>query len=129
MTCLCFCVVTQATLAGFVRSWKTVYTSMLADEALKAKNAAIDYMARVQEKLNQPVMSLEQLNETVAVLEEIRNMENNIDSVYRPLEDAYNKLAVYDGRYFSIVCVVFMSVCSCSRGLCWICVGTRKHEA
>jgi len=88
----------QAALGGLIASWKSLHASLLADRAQTAKEAALAYTARLRFKLCERVTTLEQLNETVNLLEELRNMQNSVDEVYRPLEEAYAKLSAYDQR-------------------------------
>ena len=44
------------------------------------------------------VLTLDQLNSTLGLLEEIHDMENKIDGVYLPIESMYDKLRSYDLR-------------------------------
>lgn len=46
----------------------------------------------VLEKLRQEVVTLDQVNDTLNLLEEVRDMENKIDGVYRPIEELYMKI-------------------------------------
>ena len=44
------------------------------------------------------VQTLDQLNNTLGLLEEIHDMENKIDGIYLPIEIMYDKLKSYDLR-------------------------------
>lgn len=46
----------------------------------------------MHQKLHDKVITLDQLNNTLGLLDELRNMEMRIDGVYRPIEDLYTKI-------------------------------------
>lgn len=46
----------------------------------------------MRNRLELDVGTLDQLNSSVLLLEEVRDMENKIDSIYLPIETLYNKL-------------------------------------
>jgi len=50
------------------------------------------------QRLVAQVTTLDQLNGTLSLLEEIHDMENKIDAVYLPIENMYDKLRSYDLR-------------------------------
>jgi dynein heavy chain len=53
------------------------------------KNNIVEYHARVALKLDEEVVTLEQLNETLRLLDELRDVEGKVDALYRPVEDMY----------------------------------------
>lgn len=56
------------------------------------KDNAVNYRAFVADKLNEDVVTLEQLNETLRLLDDLRDMEGKVDGLYRPIEDMYTLL-------------------------------------
>ena len=50
------------------------------------------YRSQVRQRLELPVLNLDQLNSTLHLLEEIRDMENKIDDIYLPIETMYANL-------------------------------------
>lgn len=53
------------------------------------KDDIVRYHARVAQKLSEDVVTLEQLNETLGLLDELRDVEGKVDALYRPVEDMY----------------------------------------
>jgi len=53
------------------------------------KASAVNYRTYVSTKLNEDIVTLEQLNETLRLLDELRDMEGKVDGLYRPIEDMY----------------------------------------
>jgi hypothetical protein len=56
------------------------------------KDEAVSYRTSVVHKLKEDVVSLEQLNETLRLLDELRDKEGKIDQLYRPIEEMYSLL-------------------------------------
>jgi len=56
------------------------------------KDIEVIFRNGVLEKLRQEVVTLDQVNDTLNLLEEVRDMENKIDGVYRPIEELYMKI-------------------------------------
>lgn len=52
----------------------------------------MNFRNSVHQKLREEVVTLDQLNDTLNLLEDIRDMENKIDGVYRPIEELYMKI-------------------------------------
>ena len=69
------------------------------------KDDAIGYRTAVLEKFEQKVISLEQLNEALKLLEELRDKEGNMDQLYKPIEDMYSAL-----RYDALNCASFKTI-------------------
>jgi hypothetical protein len=46
----------------------------------------------VRNRLELHVQSLDQLNSALQLLEELRDMENKVDTIYLPIETMYEKL-------------------------------------
>ena len=46
----------------------------------------------MRQRLELNVVNLDQLNSTLHLLEEMRDMENKIDDIYLPIETMYDKL-------------------------------------
>ena len=55
-------------------------------------DTAVLYRSNVRQRLELHVLSLDQLNSSLQLLEELRDMENKIDSIYLPIENMYDKL-------------------------------------
>ncbi|CAG5121564.1 unnamed protein product, partial [Candidula unifasciata] len=85
-------------LLGFSVTWKTKFASVLHEEAKKRLDSAVAYRSSVQSRLKQDVQTLDQLNSTLHLLEELRDMENTIDGVYQPIEAMYAKLREFELR-------------------------------
>ena len=58
----------------------------------KKLDSAVLYRSNVTNRLELHVQSLDQLNSALQLLEELRDMENKIDSIYLPIETMYEKL-------------------------------------
>lgn len=58
----------------------------------KKLDTAILYRSNVRQRLELTVANLDQLNSTLQLLEELRDMENKIDGIYLPIETMYAKL-------------------------------------
>ena len=82
----------QDALHGFAMAWKNQYASVLHEEAKRKLDAAVMYRANVRQRLELTVVSLDQLNSTLHLLEEVRDMENKIDDIYLPIESNYAML-------------------------------------
>jgi hypothetical protein len=82
----------QDALHGFAMAWKNQYASVLHEEAKRKLDTAVMYRTNVRQRLELPVVSLDQLNSTLHLLEEVRDMENKIDDIYLPIESNYAKL-------------------------------------
>lgn len=50
------------------------------------------YRSNVRNRLELDVITLDQLNSALHLLEELRDMENKIDGIYLPIETLYAKL-------------------------------------
>ncbi len=50
------------------------------------------YRTNVRQRLELNVVNLDQLNSTLHLLEEVRDMENKVDDIYLPIETMYAKL-------------------------------------
>ena len=50
------------------------------------------YRSNVRQRLELNVQNLDQLNSTLQLLEELRDMENQVDDIYLPIENMYAKL-------------------------------------
>ena len=53
---------------------------------------AILYRNSMKTRLQAEVTSLDQLNGTLNLLEEVRDMENKVDAIYLPIETMYSDL-------------------------------------
>lgn len=71
----------------------------------KKLDAAILYRSNVRNRLELDVGTLDQLNSSLFLLEEVRDMENKIDGIYLPIETLYNKL-----RYVLMMDVKFSNM-------------------
>jgi hypothetical protein len=49
----------------------------------------VEYRSNVATKLDEDVVTLEQLNETLGLLNELRDMEGKVDGLYKSIEDMY----------------------------------------
>ncbi|CAK8694917.1 unnamed protein product [Clavelina lepadiformis] len=85
-------------LQGLAAAWKTQYALVLHEDAKKKLDGVVQYRNNIQSRLSAPVLTLDQLNSTLGLLEEIHDMENKIDGVYLPIESMYDKLRSYDLR-------------------------------
>ncbi|XP_064629693.1 uncharacterized protein LOC135488785 isoform X2 [Lineus longissimus] len=85
-------------LHGFAIEWKTQYASVLHEEAKRKLDAALLYRMNVRNRLELNVANLDQLNSTLHLLEELRDMENKIDGIYLPTENMYLKLREFELR-------------------------------
>ncbi|CAH1799095.1 unnamed protein product [Owenia fusiformis] len=85
-------------LHGFAMAWKTQYASVLHEEAKKKLDAALLYRSNVRQRLELHVSTLDQLNSTLHLLEELRDMENKIDEIYLPIETMYANLREFELR-------------------------------
>ncbi|XP_029452717.1 dynein gamma chain, flagellar outer arm-like [Rhinatrema bivittatum] len=92
--CLDFSLIKE-TLKGFAGAWKFQYAAVLHQEVKKNLTAAVKYREEAHQKLTVPVQTLEQLNSSLGLSEELQDMENKIDGVYRPIEDMYEQLRLY----------------------------------
>lgn len=61
------------------------YSQKKLDEELLYRN-------NVRRRLDVEVINLDQLNTTLCLLEELRDMENKIDTIYLPIETMYTQL-------------------------------------
>ncbi|XP_077343463.1 dynein axonemal heavy chain 5-like [Lithobates pipiens] len=86
------------TLKGFAGSWKSHYATILHQRVKDELHHAIQYRETVWQQLTTPVESLEQLNSILTLLEDLQDMENKIDEVYRPIEVMYEHLRSYKLR-------------------------------
>ena len=50
------------------------------------------YRSSIKSRLLADVVTLDQLNGTLTLLEEVRDMENKIDAIYLPIETMYADL-------------------------------------
>ena len=64
----------------------------------KKLDAAVLYRTNVRQRLELHVLNLDQLNSTLHLLEELRDMENKIDDIYLPIETMYDKLREFELR-------------------------------
>ncbi|WAR07684.1 DYHG-like protein [Mya arenaria] len=85
-------------LHGFSMAWKTQFASVLHEEAKKKLDQAVLYRSNVNNRLELHVQTLDQLNSTLHLLEELRDMENKIDGIYLPIETMYDKLREFELR-------------------------------
>ncbi|CAI9717935.1 dynein heavy chain 8, axonemal-like [Octopus vulgaris] len=85
----------KQSLQALLLSWKTVFASVLHTDAYNMLKAACIYRRQVFEVLSVPIKTLEQLNNILYVLQQIRDMQNKIDQIYLPIELAYHKLLKY----------------------------------
>ncbi|ESO89151.1 hypothetical protein LOTGIDRAFT_229063 [Lottia gigantea] len=85
-------------LHGFAMAWKTKFATVLHEEAKKKLDSAVSYRENVKKRLEQFVQSLDQLNSSLHLLEDLRDMENKIDAVYLPIETMYSKLREFELR-------------------------------
>ncbi|KAM5165175.1 dynein axonemal heavy chain 5-like [Mantella aurantiaca] len=86
------------TLKGFAGSWKSHYATILHQRVKDDLHRVVEYRETIWQKLNTPVESLEQLNSILTLLEDLQDMENKIDEVYRPIEVMYEHLRSYKLR-------------------------------
>ena len=61
-------------------------------ELQKKLDGAVLYRSNVRNRLELDVITLDQLNSALHLLEELRDMENKIDGIYLPIETMYAKL-------------------------------------
>uniref|UniRef100_A0A8C5PKA2 Dynein heavy chain n=1 Tax=Leptobrachium leishanense TaxID=445787 RepID=A0A8C5PKA2_9ANUR len=85
-------------LKGFAGSWKSHYATILHQQAKKSLFDAIQYRENMWQQITMPVQNLEQLNSCVTLLEEVEDMENKIDDVYRPIEMMYEHIKSFQLR-------------------------------
>ncbi|XP_077973667.1 uncharacterized protein LOC120348568 isoform X2 [Styela clava] len=85
-------------LQGLAAAWKTQYALVLHEDAKKKLDSVVQYRNNVQNRLSAAVITLDQLNGTLSLIDEIHDMENKIDGVYLPIEKMYEKLKEYDLR-------------------------------
>ncbi|KAJ1151043.1 hypothetical protein NDU88_003830 [Pleurodeles waltl] len=95
--CLDFSLIKE-TLIGFAGAWKFQYATILHQQVKENLQAAVKYREEVYKQLTVPVQSLEELNFSLQLLEELQDMEHKIDGVYQPIEDMYEKLRSYELR-------------------------------
>ncbi|XP_077977225.1 dynein axonemal heavy chain 8-like isoform X3 [Glandiceps talaboti] len=95
--CLTTSPITDA-LYGFAIAWKTQYATTLHEEAKRKLDQAVLYRSNMINRLNLDVITLDQLNTALNLLEELRDMENKIDAIYLPIETAYDNLQEYKLR-------------------------------
>ncbi|XP_069461306.1 uncharacterized protein [Ambystoma mexicanum] len=95
--CLDFSLI-KDTLIGFAGAWKYQYTTILHQQVKENLQRAVKYTEEVYTQLTVPVQSLEELNSSLQLLEELQDMENKIDGVYQPIEDMYEQLRSYELR-------------------------------
>nr|XP_014351636.1 PREDICTED: dynein heavy chain 8, axonemal-like [Latimeria chalumnae] len=86
------------TLKGFAGVWKFKYASVLHQDAKEKLEAVVKYRNEVNQNLTVEVQTLEQLNSSLNLLEELCDMENKIDETYLPIETAYEQLRSYKLR-------------------------------
>ncbi|XP_030850579.1 dynein heavy chain 8, axonemal isoform X3 [Strongylocentrotus purpuratus] len=82
-------------LYGFAMQWKAQYAQVLHEEGKRQLDNAINYRTSIKSKLMADVVTLDQLNGTLNLLEEVRDMENKIDAIYLPIETMYADLISY----------------------------------
>ncbi|XP_052821623.1 dynein axonemal heavy chain 5 isoform X2 [Octopus bimaculoides] len=85
----------KQSLQALLLSWKTVFASVLHTDAYSMLKLACIYRRQVFEVLSVPIKTLEQLNNILYVLQQIRDMQNKIDQIYLPIELTYHKLLKY----------------------------------
>nr|DBA26446.1 TPA: hypothetical protein GDO54_010703 [Pyxicephalus adspersus] len=88
----------KETLKGFAGSWKSHFATILHQRVKDDLHRVVQYRETVWQQLTKPVESLEQLNSILTLLEELQDMENKIDEVYRPIEVMYEHLRSYKLR-------------------------------
>jgi dynein heavy chain, axonemal len=86
----------KASLKTFVYAWKSKYSSVLHKISRERLASCIAYRENVEKRLNMSVQTLEQLNDALRLLEELSDMENKIDNIYLPIENAYDDLKRYE---------------------------------
>ncbi|XP_071504103.1 dynein axonemal heavy chain 5-like [Diadema antillarum] len=82
-------------LYGFAMQWKAQYAQVLHEEGKRQLDNAIMYRSSIKSRLLADVVTLDQLNGTLTLLEEVRDMENKIDAIYLPIETMYADLISY----------------------------------
>ncbi|XP_041462850.1 dynein heavy chain 8, axonemal-like [Lytechinus variegatus] len=82
-------------LYGFAMQWKAQYAQVLHEEGKRQLDNAINYRSSIKTRLLADVVTLDQLNGTLNLLEEVRDMENKIDAIYLPIETMYADLISY----------------------------------
>ncbi|CAF1032650.1 unnamed protein product [Adineta ricciae] len=91
----CVCIETVPiinSLRTFIFSWKSQYAKLLHRFAKSQLDEVVAYRQQIQERFNDNVSTLEQLDEALILLEELSEMENKIDSIYLPIETTYSLL-------------------------------------
>jgi dynein heavy chain len=86
----------KTSLKAFAYTWKCKYASVLHAMARARLQDGLVYRELVQKRLHVNVQTLEQLNDSLRLLEELSDMENKIDGVYLPIESIYADLRRYD---------------------------------
>lgn len=86
----------KTSLKAFAYTWKCKYASVLHEMARERLQDSIVYRENVQRRLHVNVQTLEQLNDSLRLLEELSDMENKIDGIYLPIENIYADLRRYD---------------------------------
>lgn len=72
----------------------------------KKLDEVVSFRSDVQARLEMPVQTLDQLNSALHLLEELRDMENKIDSIYLPIESMYDRLRLVQ----SLLTVMFFHI-------------------
>ncbi|MBN3318102.1 DYH6 protein, partial [Atractosteus spatula] len=85
-------------LRGFAGVWKVRYASVLHQDVKKRLDEVIRYKKESYQQLLAEVISLEELNISLCLLEELLDMENKIDGMYQPIESTYQQLRSFDLR-------------------------------
>ncbi|UJR24993.1 hypothetical protein I4U23_006354 [Adineta vaga] len=91
----CVCIETIPiinSLRTFIFSWKSQYAKLLHRFTKTELDQVVTYRQQIQERFNDNVSTLEQLDEALILLEELSEMENKIDSIYLPIETTYSLL-------------------------------------
>lgn len=80
-------------------------------------DTAVLYRSNVRQRLELHVVSLDQLNSSLQLLEELRDMENKIDNIYLPIENMYDKLRLGVSTFSAVVAMPEAGSGEC-RGVC-----------
>src|SRR5690606_6476462 len=73
-------------------AWKHAYGQALNQSVKESMDELITFMEETETALNRKIEDLEAVNNTMNVLEKMREVESNIEGKLKPIEDAYNLL-------------------------------------
>ncbi|OAF70204.1 hypothetical protein A3Q56_02060 [Intoshia linei] len=82
----------QHTILTLLSNYKKNYIGLKYEQSRKLLYEAVNFRKDCQDQIIRPVKSLFELNNTLKLIEELRNRDIICDSIYKPIEDNFNEI-------------------------------------